>query len=198
MRQCEHIRHILLEAADGALPGEEMSVVEEHLAGCAQCRSEYLRLKRASEALRETVLVIAPPTSHLTTRRRERLYGRMARRRAPIRLITWRRFVAAAAIAAIIASAPFIISDLRQYRRSSALPPIAVESPPPASHVAVMLGVGVRPGRRSVEFAPVDFGSSRPYEAALPTGRLIGADTAGISVPVSHPFYESEESSHWW
>jgi len=48
---CDQVREKLIDLVYGELAGPEAAAVEEHLRGCAACRAELARLRRARAAL---------------------------------------------------------------------------------------------------------------------------------------------------
>ncbi|NIR02045.1 MAG: hypothetical protein GTN78_17930, partial [Gemmatimonadales bacterium] len=139
--ECTEVRQKLVEAVEGELPSPEEAAVRQHVAECSDCRSEFKRLRRASGALNTVVSQLAPPTRYLTRRRLDLLMFAYSERHRPIRLVTWRRFVAAAAVAAIIAAVPFIVGDVAHILNAPPVPRLVAQQPPPADPVAVILSV---------------------------------------------------------
>jgi hypothetical protein len=92
---CTEAHDDLVELACGALTGARKQQLEQHLAGCASCRSELAALREVCRLLRAT----PAPEVHLDV---EALY-REAARRERRRLRRWRRLaVAACALAALL------------------------------------------------------------------------------------------------
>ncbi|MFO8009152.1 MAG: hypothetical protein R6V05_15615 [Candidatus Brocadiia bacterium] len=140
---------------------------------------------------------LAPPTRYLTRRRLERLMFAHSERHRPIKLITWRRFVAAAAVAAIIAAVPFIVGDFAQILNPPAAPQFMAQQPRPADPVAVVLSSAstARGGDgQGVRCVPVRSGPGGPPGSV----RVVRTDTAGVAVPIRHTLYDADESSRWW
>ncbi len=204
--QCSDVERVVLDAIDGELSRSHMQAFQAHLAACDRCRAEFSRLRSASGALREAVSELAPPTSYVTARRVEGLFGAYGRRRAPIKLLTWHRFAAAAAVAAILASAPFIVSDVISLVAPGR--PVAEDGwgssgvsatgvPSRGSRALVLTSTDGRPSGRSVVWVPLRAGP--PAGGGAPGGvPLIRTDSEGVTVPVRHVFYDAEESSRWW
>ena len=170
-----------------------MPRVEEHLARCASCRQEFDQLRVALDALRRTSPLLAPRKSYLTAGRLFRLIDADASRPRTIRLVTFRRLVAAAAVAVILVSAVFIAGDVvHVLRRPEQEPVVAVQ--PRARIPVVLTSTGRDEPMRVVRTLTVR------ADGRLPTRpvRLVGASSAGLTVPADHVFYDPEESSHWW
>lgn len=193
---CTRVRIMLLEAAEGELPEAQRAVLDRHLEDCSDCRAELERLRKASGSLRKAVKQIDPPTAYLTPRRRDRLFEAYRRKTKPVRLITFRRVVAAAAVAAIIACSPFILSDLQGLLAPPARPLPVADSGAPADY-AVLTSTGAEGPVRPVRLLPA--GMPRPQRAQRPvSGELVRTDAEGLSVPARHALYDPEESSRWW
>jgi anti-sigma factor RsiW len=199
MMNCEELRCVLLDFVDGDLPPEEKAGVRAHLAECTSCRAEVDQLRAGARAVRAAVEELAPRQHYLTGARLERLMAARRERRRPIKLITPRRLVAAAAIAAIVASAPFLVGD---FARLLAPPPettqqgAVAQAPVLEWHGPAILAAT---GRQ----APMSVMRSVPAAAEGPAipgpgVSLATSDTEGVRVPVQNVLYDPEESSHWW
>lgn len=197
---CAEIKDRLLEAAEDELPQDERARLDEHLAHCRACRAEFEGLRRAADALRVAAVELAPPRPYLTPERFRRLMA--AHEGAPkiFKLVTYRQFVAVAAAAAIIVSVAVIAWHVGQMRQVGEQDPFFVQAPASLPYVPVVLATTGRQGEpmnvvRSLpagaEFGPLWDGSPSAV-------RLVGADSAGVLVPVDHVFYDPEESSRWW
>ncbi|MGD2174611.1 MAG: zf-HC2 domain-containing protein [Candidatus Brocadiaceae bacterium] len=195
---CEEARERLLEAAEGGLAEADSAAIREHIGDCPACRAEYERLQRASEALHDAVSSLAPPTTYLSPSRFERLSKAFAQRRRPIRLITWRRFAVAAAIAAIIASAPFIVGDLVRMFGPAVEPSLASGGRPGDDVAVVFTSVEPQEDPRPTGVVPVRAREPDAVDRPAPRGTLVRTDSPGVRVPVQHALYDSEESSRWW
>jgi hypothetical protein len=204
--RCSDVERAMLDALDGELARDHMQEFQAHLAACETCRAEFSQLRSASGALREAVSELAPPTSYVTARRIEGVFGAYGRRRAPIKLLTWHRFAAAAAVAAILASAPFIISDVISLVGpgtpvagdgwgSSSLS--ATRMPPFGGRALMLTSTDARPSGRSVVWLPLHAGPPAGRGARGETP-VVRTDSEGVTVPVRHVFYDAEESSRWW
>lgn len=91
----ERIEEFLPAYALGALDGEDLRELEEHLAaGCAECRRQLDLWQRDLEALAESVPPVQP--SETTRARVLRLAGSGASAPAPARIPRWLPFAAAA------------------------------------------------------------------------------------------------------
>ncbi len=205
---CTEAGERLLEAAEGCLTGEELRVVEGHLARCTSCRAEFEELRTAAGALRDAVSELAPAESYLTPDRRRRLMaaraeGVYAEGSRMFHLVSYRRFIAMAAAAAILVSIGSIGTGLvRMWRYQPREKRIAAKSGAP-SYVSVVLAA---PGHgepvkvvRSIPVSSVASaeGWTLPAEG-MPAGGLVPAESVGVRVPVDHAYYDPEESSRWW
>jgi len=195
---CTEARDRLLDAAEGCLAGQELHSLEEHLGGCGQCRAEYEELRTASCALRDVVGDLAPAGSYLTPGRRRRLMAAYAEGPRLFRLVTYQRFVAAAAAAAIVISAGYIVLNLRQmWRHRQSESPVAVQPRVPSYLPVMLTTAGQGEPVNVVRSIPVGAESwLLPDESA--GARVVRTDSVGVRIPVDHAFYDPEESSHWW
>lgn len=64
------VRSLMSEFHDGELAPEPAQIVEQHLAGCRDCRFEYARLSQVANALRHLPRADAPSSLARTIRRR--------------------------------------------------------------------------------------------------------------------------------
>jgi len=193
---CIRARNLLLEAAEGELPRAEQASLDRHLEQCAGCRAELARLRKASGSLRQAVKQIDPPTAYLTPRRRDRLFKAYRQGAKPVRLITFRRMVAAAAVAAIIACSPFIVGDLQGVFAPASQPRPVARSGAPVDYF-VLTSTGSEGPVRPVRLLPTRMEQAPPGRAAI-RGELVRTDAEGLSVPTQHVLYDPEESSRWW
>lgn len=194
---CREAREMLLEAAEGELPWDHEARLREHLDACEACRRRYGCLRAASAALRDAVPELAPARRYGTPERIEALMARWAAGRKTIRLLTWQRLVACAAAAAILASLPFIVQDVRSIMRSDEPPAGAVAARPTFIPV-VLVVTGQDEPLREVRPLPVRTAGGPGEVVAGERTRLAGFDSPGLRVPVEHAFYDPDESSRWW
>lgn len=189
----------LLDAAEGALEADEDRLLRTHLAGCAKCSAEFDAITAGMHALRRAVPVVAPREHYLTRARRDRVSDGGGPR--IFRLATYRQFVGAAAAAAILISAAFITAQvlgILDARRLQDAPAVAAQQPAPGLRYAPLTVSA--PGQTE----PISVAHTmRPVAAAVqapapPPTPPLRTDTAGITVPVNHAFYDPEEASHWW
>jgi anti-sigma factor RsiW len=198
---CPTVITKLLEFSEGQLSRKESLEVQAHLESCVACRTVHERLTNAAEALRRTRSILAIGEGFLTPGRAERLMAALEARDAEqrtrvVRLLTPRRFVAAAAAAVILVSAVFIAGDVARLR-----------SEPRGGAVTAEATV---PRDRYVPFVLTSTGSGSPMqvvrrsqpELQYPTGiediSLVRTSSDGVRIPVRHVFYDAEESSLWW
>ncbi len=194
---CAENLELLLEAAEGEIPEAERAVLDDHLADCPQCRYELEQLRRTAGSLREAVKTIAhPPTNYLTPRRRARLLKAYRRKRGPVHLLTFRRVVAAAAVAVIIACTPFILGDLQTLLAPEPQPSPVARTTPTVDY-AVLTTTGAEGPVRPVRLLAPRVELAEPDR---PTGRgeLVRTSGDGLTVPTQHALYDPEESSRWW
>jgi len=199
---CKEARAKLLDVVEAELPWDEEAMVREHLACCPDCREEFERLDRGASFLSEAVGVLAPARPYRTAERIERLMSARESARRPVRLMTWRRFVACSAAAAILVSAGFLVGDVRRMLappQDDAVTLMAQYDWQPSANVPVVLaatghGEPIREIRPYVEAATGDV----PGGALRWRPKLVSLDSPGFRVPVDHAFYDPLESSYWW
>jgi hypothetical protein len=203
---CDKARDLLLEAADGELPDAVRRSLQTHLAVCNACRTTFEQTEKAVAALRQAASELAHEQPHLTPQRRKRLLVAYEQRQAEhfqeaklFRLVTYRRFVAAAAAAAILVSAGFIASSLVRMARPVEQEPVIAGGPVPAGYVPVVMAASGQGEPVSIIRRIAVAGEAWPLGDEPAGGaRLVRSDSAGVMVPVDHAFYDPEESSHWW
>jgi anti-sigma factor RsiW len=201
---CEELHTRLLDFVDGDLPSEEKAAVRAHLAGCPSCRAEVEQLRAGARAVREAVETLATRQRYLTPARLDALRAARRQQNKPLRLITMRRLVAAAAIAAIVAAAPFLVGDIQNILNPppAAQNPQVAQAPAPGWHGTVILAATGRQGPMSplsvLRPVPVAAGASQAVLAPAPRMNLAGSDSPGVRVPVNSALYDPVESSHWW
>jgi anti-sigma factor RsiW len=199
---CKEVKAKLLDVVEAELPWEIEARVREHLACCPECREEFERLDRGASALSEALGVLAPARVHRTPERIERLTSACEAARKTVRLMTWRRFVACSAAAAILVSVGFLVGDVRRMQAPSeddAGALVAQYDWQPSANVPVVLaatehGEPIREIRPYAEAAAGD----APGGAVQWRPKLVRLDSAGFRVPVDHAFYDPRESSYWW
>jgi len=191
--RCTEAREKLVEAVEGALPPDEQALLRQHLEGCARCRAEFEALAHASQCLRDALADLVPEETYLTAARRERLLAARARGRKPIRLITWRRFVVAAAAAAIIVSVSFLVGDVLWLLRGGAGADGGV-----GERIVVIVAAAPGEAGRAARFVPVRATVAMPAGRPGAVPRVVRTDSPGLRVPVSNGLYDAEESSFWW
>jgi len=202
---CENIHPELLEFVEEELSGAEAARVEGHLERCEACTSEAKELRHALAALRSSLPLIAPGGRHLTATRYARLKQACAGRvRAPTP-ISRRRFVAAAAIAAILVSGWFIYQHVASWFTPWTPPDtVARSARQERFRVPVVLVSVAEEGQidvpeshflRSTYSAP--FGPQWPPEG-LDYSRLMRTQPDGITIPVQNDYYDSTEPAYWW
>ena len=196
--RCEEVRAVLLDAVEGELPEQRRPALREHLSECPECSGEYDRLRNASCALKDALTALAPEQTYLTRERRSRVVAAYRKSQRPIRLITWRRMVAAAAVAAIIAALPFIVSDAVRLFGRGGDRSLAQDSRDTSRMAVVFVRNGRAGTETPVSFAAARVGSPRAQGQADPTAVTVRTNTPGFHVPVDNDFYDSEQSSLWW
>ena len=203
--KCEDAKSKLIEYVDRELPEPEQRRVSKHLEGCSACREEHDRLRQADESLRNNLSRLAPADTYLTSARRKALNEAHAASQRSVKLITLRRFVAAAAIAAIIASAWVMYPDLASFfgppRRSvpadrvatgySEISPLMVTSPGDGTELRV-LPARVR---RSAQAAR---GGRSGSSSQLNHAESVRMHPEWVVVPAENAYYDDSEAAYWW
>jgi hypothetical protein len=114
--------------------------------------------------------------------------------------LTARRLIAAAAVAAIVASAPYLVHDYLAIAREPSAPAPVARSAMPAPPVRIVLGSPGRDGPTraatrliSVPIERTDVAPPQPHRG------LVDNDAPdNLRIPAVHVLYDPEESSHWW
>ncbi len=195
---CEELHPRLLDFVDGDMPPQQKAAVRDHLAECPACRAEVDQLRAGHRAVRAAVGQLAPRQRYLTAERLEMLTAARRRHRRPVRLMTFRRLVAAAAVAAIVATAPFLVGDFRRILAPPEQAPqvqAAQATMPQWQGRAILAAAGRETPMSVMRSLPV--AAEAPYVPA-PQVSLATSDTPGLRVPVENVLYDPEESSHWW
>jgi anti-sigma factor RsiW len=196
---CAEAKDRFLEAAEGDLKGDGRGALEEHLVVCEACRTEFDELGKAVGALREAVGGLAPVRRYLTAERRERLMAAYADEPKLFRLITYRRFIAAAAAVAIVVSGAVIATSVARMTRSRPKELPVAAGPVAAPYVPVILAATGQGGPVNViRSIPVGTEAWSQWDEPARGARIVRTDSAGVRIPVDHAFYDPEESSHWW
>jgi len=187
---CTEARHEFLEALDGALSEPDSGGLREHLGRCGSCRAEFERLRKGWTAFRIALPELAPRERYLTTARLERLMNARSGSRAPLRLITLRRFVAAAAVAIILVSGFFIASDVVRMWEAEHQEPLIVLD---------WLGVAVAQdaqGREGLEVKAVLKDSPAHAAGLRPADVLLQVEDRAIDDPavLLHPAFRAGRS----
>jgi len=201
---CEEVRERLLDVLENAATPQEREAVQAHLAECEACRTELARLKRGMAGLTTYLSESGVKHPHETSDQVRRMLAAIEEGSRKASAVTWRRFVASAAAAAILVSCYFIYHDLRlldKIRRSGESPvavtPVELERYAPGMQVALTSSAGDR--RQSVVQGYVRVGEIGGTAApAPPRGDLILTSSPGVYVPVNNVFYDSEEADYWW
>ncbi len=123
---CAEATQRLVEALEGGLSQSDSSRLGEHLSRCASCCAEFEMLRKGSDALIAATPELAPRERYLTTARLDRLMAACLGRPMTLRIITFRRFVAAAAVAVILVSGFFIAGDVARIWRAERQEPLIV------------------------------------------------------------------------
>lgn len=190
---CKDAKSLMLDALDGRLTPNRYREVLAHTVRCAECREEFEHMQAGSKALKASVDQLAPRMKYLTRIRRERL---MAKRPKPkvTKLMTIRRFVAAAAVAAILVSAGFIAHDVVSLARPQPDGAMASQRQAPAMNTPVVLTAAGQNEPLRIMPRPWLEGRASP----APEEHVVRSDSPGVIVPVRHTLYDPEESSLWW
>ena len=196
---CTETKDWLLEAAEGRLAVAEAQALDRHLARCEACRAELGALRRAVEALRAAIPELAPQETYLTAERLNGLMEGHGRHTRIFRLVSYRQFVAAAAVAAIVVSTAFITWNLRQETAPPIDGPSIVAGPLPSPYVPVVMATTGHGDPTSVVGSlPASIGVRPIPQRTDPPLRLVRTDSPGLIVPVDHVLYDPAESSRWW
>jgi anti-sigma factor RsiW len=195
---CEELHPMLLDFVDGDMTPEDRAAVRTHLAECPACRAEIEELRAGARAVRAAVEVAAPRQHYLTAARMEGLLAARRSSRRPVRLFTLHRLVAAAAIAVIVASVPFLAGDFNRLLNPPPAPPAEQVAQAPVQQwgAPVILAATGRERPMSL-MRSVPVAAQAPY-APGPAVTLAGSDTPNVRVPVQSVLYDPDESSHWW
>ena len=201
---CEELHSRLLDIADGDIaagdvPPADAAAVRAHLDQCPACQAEVDQLRAGAQTLRAAAGVLAPGRRYLTPERLQRLMAAREAHRKPFKIITLHRLVAAAAVAAIVAAAPFLVGDFKQILNPPEQQPSALaQAPIPEWRGPVILAATGRADpmsiMRSASAASTSIAASSPPERV----GLAVSDTPGLRVPVENVLYDPDESSHWW
>jgi len=201
--KCGDVRGSLLDLLEGTIGPEQRTAVEQHLGQCEECSAELAMLQRGRDALMASLENVAPEGRYLTERRMGRLLGGLEGRVQRRPILTIRRFIAAAAAAAILVSFLHIYDDvssmLRPEPQPSAVYPSALRLVPlgPAGIVALTPTPGAR--QLDVVFDYMEAGSAAEAPAApVRNADLIRTTSSGINVPVQNAFYDCKEAGCWW
>jgi len=203
--QCEKVKNRLVEYVDGELSEPERTEVASHLDECDACRDQCQQLREGDRAIKQALSSLAPPGRYLTSARRKALEEAHADRRRPLKLISFRRFVAAAAIAAIIASAYVMYPDLKSFVAPSREPvspgriaagsyemaPLMVTSPGDGSELRVL------PARVRTQMQSATGGTSR-VASELNHAESVRMHPEWVVVPAENTYYDDSEAAYWW
>jgi anti-sigma factor RsiW len=199
MMNCDEFHGRFLEIVDGQVPSQDTAAVRAHLDRCPACRAEVDQLCAGARALHSAVDLLAPRQRYLTPARLERLMAARQSSRKPFRIITLHRLVAAAAIAAIVASAPFLVGDFRRLLNPPEPPPMVASIPVPAWRGPVILAATGRENPMSVRRSLSPAADASLVASSSDQGPGLAVfDTPGVRVPVENVLYDPDESSHWW
>lgn len=201
--ECREVSESLLALVEGTIGSEQQALVEQHVAACPGCRAELAMLRRGHRGLLTSLEELAPSDRHLTAERLGRLLGAYAERAGRTRIITLRRFVVAAAAAAILVSGFFIYHDVRSIAAARNRMPVADESTavPARPNWAGIVALTSPPEDR---YPNVVFGymkaSAVDAVPALPSypANLVRASSSHVRVPARNAFYDGEEAASWW
>lgn len=201
--KCGYVRGNLLALLEGDIGPEERAAVQDHLERCDECRNELRMLQRGRDALVASLQQVAPSGRYLTQGRLDRLLGASEAPAETPRIITLRRFIAAAAAAAILVSSLFIYGDVRSILDRRRQPEMAYPSVArvPGSGLASMVALSPTPHdyRLDIVLGYTGGGSAWGTPAAqVRPANLIRTTSPGIDVPVRNAFYDSEEAGFWW
>ena len=204
--KCEDIQSELVDYMDGEMSESRRTRISAHLDDCDACREQCRRLEQADSSVRQALSSLAPPGKYLTGARRKALKEAHTASQRSIKLMTFRRFVAAAAIAAIIASAWVMYPDLTSFfgparetipaDRVATSPyemsPLMVTSPGEGNELRV-LPARVHGSRKSVP---------QQGRASLASGLnhagSVRMHPEWVIVPAENAYYDDSEAAYWW
>ena len=201
--KCGDVRGSLLDLSEGTINPEQRAAVQQHLGQCDECRAELAMLQRGRDGLEASLEQVAPVGRYLTEGRMGRLLGAFEVRAQQPRIITLRRFIAAAAAAAILVSFRFIYADVRSMLTPKQQPG---ETYPTALRVSPLGPAGIV----ALTPTPEDHGLNVVFEylkaspaggataAPVPPADLVRTISPGIDVPVQNAFYDCQEAGCWW
>jgi anti-sigma factor RsiW len=201
LMECNEVRERLLDLLEGALSVQDRQLVEEHLASCAECRTEMARLKDGMSGLERYVDYVKQTRVRRSNEAFRRLLNAMEMGRKRADIVTRSRIVVAAALAAIAVSGYLIYQDLRLMRAVraatsiEAVPPVVVEG---SNERRVVLMPAV--DDRWQDAIPRYMQVSASSDAAKPATACatVFATSPGAYVPVRNHFYDPEEAAYWW
>ncbi len=81
MEPNQHVSERFSALSDGLVSADEKQAIEQHLAGCAECRAEWAAFDRAVRAVRQLPMVDTPPDfsagviARIQKRSRGRFFG---------------------------------------------------------------------------------------------------------------------------
>lgn len=204
--QCTEARKNLLELLDEKLDAELRAAVEDHLAACPECAAEFRSLQEGHNALCEVIPRMAPPKRHLTRERLQILERNIQQDR---KILTIRRFVGAAAAAAILVAVLFLYQDVRRWLKTPQPSPsrgqnMAAEGArrPPGS-VPVRMQIGSSGGGQKRNIVRVMAPAEENLRAAGSPNtrsqtRILRTNSPGVRVPVQNTLYDPEQDGYWW
>ncbi len=203
---CEQVREKLVDLVEGALDPAAERLVREHLEGCSACREEFGQLELGRVALLDSLPALAPDGGHLTQQRFHRLLEAGAGARSTSKIITFRRFLGAAAAAAVLVCIPYLASDIRSVLRGTDVPApaeVAVgdfrPAPAPGAESVMVTAAHASANSRDVVgyFVPGLREGDRPMEGRQMM-RVIRSSALGVEAPVRNVLYDAEEAGYWW
>jgi len=108
-RECKHIRNLIADSVTGTLPPDQAKHLDEHLAGCTDCRRYAEALRREDVLLTQFVAGVGADTAH---RQRQLLQTLLSRSLQPTDTLTGGRKIMTTSIAklAIAASVAVIVA----------------------------------------------------------------------------------------
>jgi len=204
--ECHEAIERMLAACESSLSKEDHEALDKHLRVCPSCGAEFGHVRAGADALRKVLDALAPEGSYLTDARLASIIEERRLRREPLRILTLRRFVAAAAVAAILVCGWFIYNDVASMTRPTTPAPTMAQAPRQRRTVPVRLVVispqevsRLRFVQGQMHLASTvpewpTFGS--PFLASPP--RSVVLDSPGVTIPVENIYYDSSEANYWW
>ncbi|MFB3882062.1 MAG: anti-sigma factor [Armatimonadota bacterium] len=194
--ECQSVRELLPEYAEGALIGRELARVEQHLSSCERCRQEVADLRMVIGELRAIPADEVPDT--LVPRLRRAIQERAP---APGLRLLWPRVAVPVAVLAAVIALGFALRLPQQRRESArqvALAPSAPAAPETAGKPIGAESPAGLAGARGLGITAKLGEAQRPAvaggEMAGPTGQAATGTSLGRQAPDQLAFSQPAET----